>query len=133
MNGRFMRLFLTPKPSMSRIKLLQPIEIRVFDNPVIFNDFQQNHLFTIEDDLEIELNKLRHPYSKMGLLLQWGYFKFHGRFYEVADFKDSDINFVAKRLGFNLKNLDFHGFYNKQMAYDHRERILSVINWKPYD
>ena len=33
----------------------------------------------------------------------------------------------------NLKYLDFHGFYNKQMAYDHRECILSIIHWKPFD
>ena len=118
---------------MSRIKLLQPSEIRAFDTPIIFNDFQQNHLFTIGDDLEIELNKLRYPCSKMGYLLQWGYFKFHGRFYEVADFKDSDISYVAKRLGLNLKNLDFYEFYNKQMAYDHRERVLSLIQWRPFD
>jgi hypothetical protein len=44
-----------------------------------------------------------------------------------------DIQFAAKQLNLNLKYLDFHGFYNKQMAYDHRERILSLIHWKPYD
>ncbi len=117
---------------MSRIKLLQASEIRAFDTPIILNHFQQNHLFNLSDDLEVELHKLRHPCSKMGFLLQWGYFKFHGRFYEGADFKDSDINYVAKQLGFNLKNLDFHGFYNKQMAYDHRERVLSLVNMETF-
>ena len=81
----------------------------------------------------MELDKLRHPCSKMGMLLQWGYFKFHGRFFEVLDFREMDIQFAAKQLNLNLKYLDFHGFYNKQMAYDHRERILSIIYWKPFD
>ena len=118
---------------MSRIKLLPAHEIREFDTPTTFSVSQQSHFFNITDDLEMELDKLRHPCSKMGMLLQWGYFKFHGRFYEVSDFKDMDIQFVAKQLNLNLKYLDFHGFYNKQMAYDHRERILSIIHWKPFD
>jgi TnpA family transposase len=118
---------------MSRIKLLPPHEIREFDTPTIFTVSQQSHFFNITDDLEMELEKLRHPCSKMGMLLQWGYFKFHGRFYEVSDFRDMDIQFAAKQLNLNLKYLDFHGFYNKQMAYDHRERILSIIHWKPFD
>jgi hypothetical protein len=56
---------------MSRIKLLQPNEIREFDTLRIFTVPQQTHLFTITDDLEMEWNKLRHPCSKMGMLLQW--------------------------------------------------------------
>ena len=72
---------------MSRIKLLPPHEIREFDTPTIFTDSQQSHFFNIPDDLEMELDKLRHPCSKMGMLLQWGYFKFHGRFFEVLDFR----------------------------------------------
>ena len=118
---------------MSRIKLLQTPEIREFDTPVFFNPSQQDYFFKVSDDLEDELDKLRHPCSKMGLLLQWGYFKFHGRFFEVADFKDSDVAFVAKQLGLNLKHLNFHGYYNRQMAYDHRERILSITHLKLFD
>ena len=118
---------------MSRIKLLPPHEIREFDTPTIFTVSQQSHFFNITDDLEMELDKLRHPCSKMGMLLQWGYFKFHGRFYEVSDFRDLDIQFVAKQLNLNLKYLDFHSFYTNHLAFQHRERILSIIHWKPYD
>ena len=118
---------------MSRIKLLQPNEIREFDTPSIFTVSQQSHFFNITDDLEMELDKLRHPCSKMGMLLQWGYFKFHGRFYEVSDFNETDINFVAKQLRFNLKYLDFRSFYTNHLAFQHRERILSIMHWKPFD
>jgi hypothetical protein len=118
---------------MSRIKLLAAHEIREFDTPAIFTVSQQSHFFNITDDLEMELDKLRHPCSKMGMLLQWGYFKFHGRFYEVSDFKDMDILFVAKQLNLNLKYLDFHRFYTNHLAFQHKERILSIIHWKPFD
>ncbi len=118
---------------MSRIKLLPLHEIREFDTPTIFTTSQQSHFFNITDDLEIELDKLRHPCSKMGMLLQWGYFKFHGRFYEVLDFREEDILFVSKQLNFNLKHLDFRSFYTNHLAFQHRERILSIIHWRPYD
>ena len=118
---------------MSRIKLLPAHEIKEFDTPTIFSVSQQSHFFNITDDLEMELDKLRHPCSKMGMLLQWGYFKFHGRFYEVSDFKDMDILFVAKQLNLNLKYLDFHRFYTNHLAFQHKERILSIIHWKPFD
>ena len=118
---------------MSRIKLLPAHEIREFDTPAIFTVSQQSHFFNITNDLEMELDKLRHPCSKMGMLLQWGYFKFHGRFYEVSDFREEDINFVAKQLNLKLKYLDFNSFYTNHLAFQHRERILSIIHWKPYD
>lgn len=118
---------------MSRIKLLQPNEIKEFDTPAVFTQAQQAYYFIITDNLEIALNKLRHPCSKMGMLLQWGYFKFHGRFYEVSDFRELDLTFVAKQLNLNIKHLDFYGYYNKQIAYEHRENIISITRWKPFD
>ena len=117
---------------MSRIKLLQPHEIKEFDCPIVLTTTQQNHYFEIQDDLATELDKLRHPCSKIGMLLQWGYFKLHGRFFEVADFRIEDTQYVAQQLKINLKYLDFHRYYNKQIAYEHRERILSIIHWQPF-
>ena len=83
--------------------------------------------------MEVELDKLRHPCSKIGMLLQWGYFMYHGRFFEVVDFRHEDIDFVAKQLHFNPKHLNFHQFYIKQIAYKHREQILAMSQWKPFD
>jgi TnpA family transposase len=58
---------------------------------------------------------------------------YHGRFFEVVDFRHEDINFIAKQLHFNPKHLAFHQFYIKQVAYKHREQILAMIHWKPFD
>jgi hypothetical protein len=41
--------------------------------------------------------------------------------------------YVAQQLKVNLKYLDFQGYYNKHMAYDHRERILLLIHWQPFE
>lgn len=118
---------------MSRIKLLQPNEIKEFDSPATFTIPEQNHFFSISETVQMELDKLRHPCSKIGLLIQYGYFKFHGRFYEISDFKQNDIEFVAKQLNLNIKFLDFFDYYSRQVSYYHRERILSLLRWKAFD
>ena len=118
---------------MSRIKLLQPNEIKDFDTPVIFNITQKQYFFSHSDDLDVELEKLRHPCSKIGMVLQWGYFKYHGRFFELNKFRQEDIDFVTKLLNLDSKYFDFKEYYNLQMAYDHRKRILALTQWKQFD
>ena len=115
---------------MSRIKLLQSNEIKDFDTPIIFNITQKQYNFSFSDDLDIELEKLRHPCSKIGMVLQWGYFKYHGRFFELNKFRQEDIDFVTKFLNLKSKYFDFKENYNLQMAYDHRKRILALTKWK---
>jgi TnpA family transposase len=118
---------------MSRIKLLQSNEIKEFDSPVVLTVTQQNHFFEISEIVALELKKLRHPCSKIGYLLQLGYFKFHGRFFEITNFKEEDLLYIADKLKLNLRNFDFFSYYNKQIAYDHRERILLITRWKSFD
>lgn len=118
---------------MSRIKLLQAKERHDFDMPVSWNLSQQQQYFAPSEEIVIELNKLRHPCSKIGVLLQWGYFKFHGRFFEVVDFREQDIGFITKQLKFSIKPAYFYAHYHSHLAYEHRQRILSLLGWKPFD
>lgn len=148
---------------MSRIKLLQAAEIKVFNSTPVFNWEEQQYFFGVDEDLGKELSKLRHPLAKVGFLLQWGYFKAVGRFFEVADFRLPDQTYLLKLLGAQagegiadselLTNgpglglsvqssapgalqsgpSRFEAHYNKQMAYHHRERILALSGWQPFE
>lgn len=118
---------------MSRIKLLQASEIKVFNTPPVLNLEEQRYFFAIDEALGKELAKLRHPLAKAGFLLQWGYFKAVGRFFEVGDFRSPDQIFVVKTLGINWDDIPFQAHYNKQMAYHHRERILQLSGWQPLE
>lgn len=118
---------------MSRIKLLQAAEIKVFNAPPIFNYQEQQHFFSVDEALEKELSKLRHPLARVGFLLQWGYFKAVGRFFEVIDFRLPDLTYLMERLNIKGLNGTFKLHYNKQMAYHHRERILALSGWHPFE
>lgn len=118
---------------MSRIKLLRTPEIKEFDSPSSFDFTLQTYYFSVDNNLDSELKKLRHPCSKIGILLQWGYFKYHGRFFEVTKFKKEDITFVAKQLGLTQEIFDFFVYYNNHLAYEHRAKILSIIHWRSFD
>lgn len=69
---------------MSRIKLLQSSEIKIFDSPPVFNHEHRLQFFLINEFIEMKLRKFRTPYSKLGFILQLGYFKWVGRFFEIG-------------------------------------------------
>ncbi len=118
---------------MSRIKLLQAAEIKVFNSPPVFNQQEQQYFFSVDEALEKELGRLRHPLARVGYLLQWGYFKAVGRFFDVADLRLPDQTYVRKILGVGSEREPFEAHYNKQMAYHHRERILLLSGWQPFE
>ena len=55
---------------MSRIKLLQSAEIKVFDHPPLFNAEQRTLFFTLPEELVTEFDSLRQPHTRLGFLLQ---------------------------------------------------------------
>ena len=60
---------------MSRIKLLQAAEIKIFNSPPVFNQQQQQYFFSVDEALEKELGRLRHPLAKVGFSLAVGLFQ----------------------------------------------------------
>ena len=67
------------------------------------------------------------------MVLQWGYFKYHGRFFELNKFRQEDRDLFLNVSIFDSKYFDFKEYYNLQMAYDHRKRILALTQWKQFD
>jgi hypothetical protein len=128
--GRPLTGFLT---HMSRIKLLQSSEVKVFDAPPVFTYEHRIQFFNTDEPIQTELGKLRTPYSKLGFLIQLGYFKWTGRFFEVGHFRGKDIEHLIKKLEFPINSFDFQSQYSKQLAYYHREQILELCQWKPFD
>lgn len=105
---------------MSRIKLLQSSEVKVFDAPPVFSYEHRLQFFGTDELIQTELGKLRTPYSKLGFLIQLGYFKWTGRFFEVGHFRGKDIEHLIKKLELPITSFDFQTQYSKQLAYYHR-------------
>jgi|GEM_PF-1129721 TnpA family transposase len=118
---------------MSRIKLLQSSEVKVFDAPPVFTHEHRIQFFGADELIQTELSKLRTPFSKLGFLLQVGYFKWTGRFFEIGHFRGQDIGYLIEKLNLPLTSSDFQTQYSKQLAYYHREQILEICQWQPFD
>jgi hypothetical protein len=69
-----------------------------FDNPPVLNS-EQRLIFLQAPGWALEYVKmLQTPSSKVGFLLQVGYFRMVSRFYIQTKFNQSDIEYVAERI-----------------------------------
>ena len=121
---------------MSRIKLLQPQEILLFNQAPILNFEEKSEYFSLSSPYQEEFKGLRDGYTKIGFILQMGYFKYTGRFYEASQFHAKDIDYVIKQLdwrGWEDKRKHFKANYSLQIAYSHRIKILELSSWSSFE
>ena len=121
---------------MSRIKLLQPQEILLFNQAPILNFEEKSEYFSLSSPYQEEFKGLRDGYTKIGFILQMGYFKYTGRFYEASQFHAKDIQYVIKQLdwrGWEDKRKHFKANYSLQIAYSHRIKILELSGWSSFE
>lgn len=115
---------------MPRIQLFKEEEIDAFDIPPTLTPSEQRILFTTQ---EISENKIRFrkKISKLGFILQLGYFKYGKKFYTPDQFRKEDIKFVAKLL--RIKKKPDLADYPKSTYIVHRPKILSVLRHLPFN
>lgn len=106
-------------------------EQEAFDNPPSLSAEMRTICFSIDNELDKELNNLRTPSTKVGFLLQYGYFKASRRFFFVNRFQSEDIEYAVKALGFSKDDIDLSS-YKKRMPVEHQKRILALFNCKPF-
>jgi len=106
-------------------------EQEAFDNPPSLSAEMRTICFSIDNELDKELNNLRTPSTKVGFLLQYGYFKASRRFFFVNRFQSEDIEYAAKALGFSKDDIALSS-YKKRMPVEHQKRILALFNYKPF-
>lgn len=118
---------------MSIIHVLDDSQRREFDKPPKFSHSQRKIMFSLPHWAEIELKSMQYDITKMGFILQIGYFKASGRFFKIDTFQKDDFLFVVKSL--KLIDIDFYTFkeaYNFSF-YPHQQIILENFRVKPFD
>ena len=121
---------------MSRIKLLQPQEIILFNRAPLLDLEEKSHFFSLTSPFDEEFKELRDRYAKIGFILQLSYFKYAGRFYGANQFHKSDIVFVIKQLGWKDwgdKVANFQDNYSHQASYKHRLKVLALSGWSSFE
>jgi TnpA family transposase len=110
---------------MRLMDVLPDNEVKRFNRPPAFNSEDRKSHFKVEEPIREAIEHAKQPESKVGLLLQYGYFKASGTFFTSKSFKLADIKFVSKILGVATPP-DFLEHYIDRTRQNHRLLILDV-------
>jgi TnpA family transposase len=103
-----------------------------FDNPPVLNS-EQRLIFLQAPGWALEYVKmLQTPSSKVGFLLQVGYFRMVSRFYIQTKFNQSDIEYVAERISVDSNAVDMNEYENSTV-YRHQKEILEYFGFIAFD
>ena len=116
---------------MTRLSFLSKAEKRQFDSPPVLTQHQRPAWFAITNDVRRTLSSLRTPVNKIGFVLQLGYFRHSGKFFQRSDFRQRDIKYIARQLSIS-EHVDLDQYQPSRMA-QHQSRILSLLSWTPFD
>jgi len=116
-----------------QLHVLSKSEAYQFDQPPEFNSVQRNNYFYISDLVKELINPLRKPWTQVGFLLQWGYFRYTDRFFSVERFQDNDIQFLIQQLKVDISVEDVRKNYISTVIYEHRTTILRALGHADFD
>jgi len=116
---------------MTEIKIWSNKEIKLYDQPPIFNSIQRKKFLTLPVKLKKRVSTFYTTVNKVGFYLMYGYFKARSRFFLPTHFTDSDIQFICKRLQINSDDLDLLD-YNRKTYNRHRKIILEYFGYAPF-
>ena len=81
---------------MRLMDVLPDKEVKRFSQPPTFSGDDRKSHFKIDESIRKAIENATQTDSKIGLLLQYGYFKASGKFFTSKSFKSADIKFVSK-------------------------------------
>jgi hypothetical protein len=116
---------------MTQLHFLSAAEKRKFDFPPVFTHKQRPAYFIVTDDIRRTLSALRSDTNKIGFLLQLGYFKHSGKFFEKHTFRQRDIKYLKKQFKI-AETIDLAQYSPSRMA-QHQIRIRELLGWTAFD
>lgn len=117
---------------MTKLAILNINERTKFNAPPKFNqDERALHFSLFSENLQI-VQQLRSITTKVGFILQLGYFRANGKFYTTEQFRQKDIFYVTQILGLNAEEINLSSYKNKIIT-QHRRKILALLGWQPFN
>ncbi len=116
---------------MTRLAFLSPREKRLFDTPPTLNKKNRPAYFILTSGVRKTLSALKTPTTKVGFLLELGYFKHSAKFFMPEQFKARDIQYV-KQLLHITQDIDLTG-YQRARPGRYRARILTLLDWAAFN
>ena len=90
---------------MPRLQVLTFEEENKLKIPPLFNVQQKEHIFSLPESIKNKLKFFDNDYSVIVFVLLYGYFQQTNRFYDSANFHQSDIEFVSNKFGLDKPSL----------------------------
>jgi len=120
------------------IEVLSAAHQKTFESPPKFSKSDRQSYFEYSETVRKHIRNLRTPANKVSFILQYGYFKAKGRFYEPSQFRPSDINYIYRTFGLtkqdNALNIsEFNALYGGASSTRHRKDILRIEGWSAFD
>ena len=118
---------------MRLLEILDKGQQNEFDNPPKFDYGQRKFFFTMPKWAEDECRTMLSPVNQVGFVIQVGYFKASGRFFNAKNFNRADIEFIIRRLGVSINWGDIEQTYARSVIHRHRQVILESFGVEPFD
>ena len=111
---------------MANLKIFSTREQESFNTPPLLLESEWESILNETYD---QLKIMRKNISKIGFLLQYGYFKMTHRFFPVKYFNDQDVNLLMELLAATRIDLSKYG---KGTISAHRDLIFDLTGVKPF-
>jgi TnpA family transposase len=112
---------------MPAIQILSQEEIDAFDLPPQFSGTERKKYFNVTKQIRKSIGKLRSSHTKVGFLIQLGYFKATGRFFPPVNIRMEDIRYASVIL--ELPANDIRGIYTHDTYHHHKQVILQLMGF----
>ena len=113
------------------MQVLTDYEAKQFDLPPKLSKSERDHFFKLDVKMAAKVNKARGDINKIGLILQYGYFRASGKFYLTNQFHVGDIRYVAQKLGFDFTKL-FYDHYAEKSRRNHKIIVLKTLGYEAF-
>lgn len=117
---------------MARREYLSPDERTRFDTPPTLTPTQRLIFLDLPTWAQTCLTQAQTPTSRVGFLLQLGYFRVVSRFFVVDRFAPADIEWLSKQLVLAPLAVRLTDYATSQTAYRHRQVILDQLGYQPF-
>lgn len=114
---------------MPRMAILSPVERDEFDAPPIFTMAQQHQYFEPPLMVLHHLKRLKTPTNQVGFLISYGYFRATWKFFPVSQFRQADIQYVARTLGWSTHHVSLTS-YAPETQSRHRHAIRTLFEFR---
>ncbi len=114
---------------MPRMAILSSVERDEFDAPPVFTMAQQHQYFEPPLLVLHQLKRLKTPTNQIGFLISYGYFRATWKFFPATQFRQTDIQYVARTLGWSQQHYSLAS-YAPETQSRHRHAIRTLFEFR---